>query len=235
MPCNIGYKSYAKIRIPEPQPQTFKAKIDAPKIDAELMARLGSEEPEFLEWINELDTKPLLEEALKRALVNISAKEVDFFVNDKGALEAQGRYLNEKEKRILTEAAAKVSERWQFEILGIVTQLLGYNATISQKENELVLEAEEEGKTHPCDYIKVSKKGEDAALVFEHFKSRKALELETAKFVTLAHKLGVKIILTSSDISEGDPFPGEERHSHHHGHRHGHNHHDHPHDRNHTD
>lgn len=221
MPCNIGYKNYIKIVIPAPQPQVFKAKVDAPKIDADLLAKLGSEDPEFLEWLNELDVKPLLEEALKRARARISTGGLEFSINDKGMLEAKGRYISDREKKVLTEATARVSERWQFEILGIVAELLGYIVTITQKGNEFLLEAEEEGKAHPCDYIKVTKRDDNAALVFEHFKSRSALQLETAKFLTLAHRLGIKIVLGDSTVSEGDPFPVEERHSHHHGHGHG--------------
>ena len=66
MPCNIGYKSYAEVVIPQPQPQIFKAKAEAPNIDADLLKKLGEEDPAFLEWLRDLDTRPLLEEALKR-------------------------------------------------------------------------------------------------------------------------------------------------------------------------
>lgn len=230
MPCNIGYKSYAKIEIPEPQPQTFKAKAEAPNIDAELLAKLGNEDPEFLEWVGGLDKKSLLEEALKRTLTldKINVRGIEFSINAEGMLEAKGSYINSKEKKILAETASRVSGRWQFQILGIVAQLLGYNVTITQSSSgEFLLEAEEEGKSHPCDYIKVTKKDGNATLTFEHFKSRGALQLETAKFLTLAHRLGVKIVLGDSTVSEGDPFPGEERQVHEHGH-HGHSHdHDH--------
>lgn len=224
MPCNIGVKSYSKVAIPAPQPQTFKAKAEAPKIDAELLAKLGNEDPEFLEWAQELDTKPLLEEALKRTLAKIGKKGVEFSINREEMLEAKGKYFSDKEKRELDEIASRVSDRWQFEILGIVTELLGYSAVISQKGNELCLEAEEEGKSHPCDYIKVVKTDRGASLVFEHFKSRKALTVGTAKFLVLAHKLGVKIALKDSTVSEGDPHTVEERHDHRHGHTHDHDH-----------
>lgn len=224
MPCNIGFKSYAKIVIPEPQPQTFKAKADAPKIDADLLAKLGNEDPDFLEWVSDLNTKSLLEEALKRTLAKTTEKDVKFKINAEGMLEAKGSYFEDREKKSLDQTASNVSECWQFEILGIVTQLLGYRVTITQTGGEFVLEAEEEGESHPCDYIKVVKKDGNATLVFEHFKSRSALQLETAKFLTLAHRLGVKIVVDESTVSEGDPFPGEERHSHGHGHHHGHDH-----------
>lgn len=225
MPCNIGYKSYAKIEIPEPQPQTFKAKSDAPSIDADLLAKLGSEDPEFLEWVGELNVRPLLEEALKRALSNVRTRGVEFSLADDGTLEAKGRYSNDREKKNLSDASSSVSKRWQFEVLGIATQLLGYTFTIRQNGDELILEAEEEGKSHPCDYIKISKKSGNSTLVFEHFKSRKELQVETAKFLVLADKLGIKIILDDTSVSEGDPFPSEHRHTH--GHRHTNNGHDH--------
>ena len=212
MPCNIGYKSYAKIEIPESQPQTFTVKSEAPDIDAELLEKLGEEDPEFLEWAQELDTKPLLEEALKRTLQKMNAGGVDFKVNARGVLEAKGRFITAREKKLLSEKVSAVSDRWQFEILGIVTELLGYRATIVQNNKDLILEAEEEGGTHPCDYIKIARQGGASELVFEHFKSRGALALETAKFLTLAHRLGVKIALRKNDVSEGDPFPDEIRH-----------------------
>ena len=227
MPCNIGYKNFSKVVIPEPEPQTFKAKANAPTIDADLLAKLGSEDPEFLEWIGELDTKSLLQEALKRILAKVKAQGVEFTVNAKGLLEAKGGYVTERQRKILEEATSRVSESWQFEILGIVTQLLDYRFTITQNGDEFVLEAEEEGKSHPCDHIKVTQKDGNATLTFEHFKSRRALEVETAKFLTLANKLGVRIVVGESRVSEGDPFPSEHRHGHHH-HHHGHSHdHDH--------
>ncbi|OGN06508.1 MAG: hypothetical protein A3B86_03615 [Candidatus Yanofskybacteria bacterium RIFCSPHIGHO2_02_FULL_38_22b] len=224
MPCNIGYKSIARVQIPAPQPQTFKAKADAPKIDADLLAKLGSEDEEFSEWLTELNTEPLLKEALKRALSKLSIKGIELSVNDKGELEAKGSYVDAKEKKNLSETFSRVSERWQFEILGIVAELLDYEVKITQNGDEFILEAEEEGKSHPCDYIKITKKDGDATVVFEHFKSRKALEVETAKFLSLAQKLGVKIVIRESTTSEGDPFPGENRHTHDHHHHHGHSH-----------
>ena len=157
MPCNIGYKSYATIKIPAPEPQTFTNNAMAPDIDADLLEKLGQEDTQFLEWAQEL---------------------------------------------------------------------LNYTVRITHKGGEFILEAEEEDKTHPCDYIKVSKKGGDATIVFEHFKSRDALKLETAKVLVLAHKLGIKIALGKSEVTEGDPLPNENRlrHRHDHGHSPDHSH-----------
>ena len=222
MPCNIGFRSYAKIAIPEPQPQVFKAKADAPNIDEELLDKLGAQDPEFLAWAQTLDTKPLLNEALKRALAKAPAGGIDFTVTDKGVLEAQGSYTNATQRKRLTDAASEISERWQFEVLGIVAQLLNYRVTITNRAGEFVLEGEDEKGTHPCNSLKITKKGADAAFTFEHFKSRDTLQTETAKFLTLAWRLGVKIALQSNAVVEGDPFPGEVRHQH--GHQHGHSH-----------
>ena len=80
MPCNFGFKSYAKVVIPEPQPEAFRAEVEGPKIDAELLEKLGNEEPEFLEWLSDLDAQPLLAEALKRTLTKIKTKGVKFTV-----------------------------------------------------------------------------------------------------------------------------------------------------------
>jgi hypothetical protein len=71
MPCDIGVRSFAKVEIPVPQPQEFSVKSEAPQVDEDLLGKLGIEDPEFLEGIQELDTKPLLEEALRRAQQNL--------------------------------------------------------------------------------------------------------------------------------------------------------------------
>lgn len=225
MPCNIGFKSFAKAEIPVPQPQTFKTKAEAPTIDADLLEKLGIEDATFLKWAQALDTKPLLKEALKRALAKLSVSGVEFQVNDEGVLEASGRYLSATEKRILAEQTSLVTDQWQIETLAIVTELLDYTPTISKNGKELTLVAEEAGKSHPCDYIKVTKKGGDGSICFEHFKSRSALDLATAKLLLLAHKLGVKIATGKLTVSEGDPLPSNIQHKHghyHDGHYHEH-------------
>lgn len=218
MPCNIGYKAYAKIEIPEPQPQTFTEKSEAPDIDAELLEKLGIEDPVFLKWAQDLDTKPLLQEALKRTLVAINTGWLDFTIDSQGMLETRSTFRSVSEKKRVIQQAAAVSDRWQFEILGIVAELLDYSVIITQKGDGMVLEAEEAGKSHPCDYIKVTRSRGVSEITFEHFKSRAALDLATAKFLALAHTLGVKIALGRREVSEGNPFPGEELHSHRHKH-----------------
>jgi hypothetical protein len=211
MPCNIGYKSYAKIKVPEPLPETFKEESQAPEIDESLLQKLGEEDPEFLEWAEELNPSPLLKEALKRTLSKVDAGGVDFKINSDGRLEAKGQFITAREKQILSEKSTSISNQWQFEVLGIVAELLGYSVTITVKGNESILEAEEEGKTHPCNYIRIVRKGNTSTLTFEHFKSRDKLSLETAKLLKLAHRLGIKIALVKNEVSEGDPFPDEGR------------------------
>lgn len=68
MPCDIGYKSIARIRVKPRMPSIFKERVEAPKIDKELSDNMGVDDAEFLEWASELDTTPLLNEALRRAL-----------------------------------------------------------------------------------------------------------------------------------------------------------------------
>ncbi len=50
MPCDIGYRAFARVTIPAPQPQEFAEKAQAPDIDQDLMDKLGVEDSEFLEW-----------------------------------------------------------------------------------------------------------------------------------------------------------------------------------------
>lgn len=224
MPCNIGYKASAKVTIPVPVPQEFRTKSEAPEINADLLEKLGVEDATFIEWVMGLDSKPLLEEALKRVLAKIDAKGISFTINDQGMLEASGSFTSATEKKRLAEQSSVATDQWQFEILAIVTELLDYTPTITKNGNELVLVAEEAGKSHPCDYIKVTKKSGDGSVCFEHFKSRKALDVGMAKFLLLAHKLGVKISLGKLEVSAGDPVPGEAHHAHGHGHGHWHSH-----------
>ncbi len=226
MPCDIGYKGYARVEIPVPEPQRFDVKSEAPAIDADLLEKLGIEDPDFLEWVSGLDRRPLLEEALKRALIRADTSGLDFMVDNRGMLQAKGSYVSPAQKKQLEKVSAAVADRWQFEILGIVAELLDYTVTITQSGDDMIMEAQEAGKTHPCDYIKVTRRKNTAEITFEHFKSRKALELAEAKFTALADKLGVKLSVKKREVKEGDPFPETVRHDqdHVHGHAQTHDH-----------
>lgn len=223
MPCDIGYKNYAQIRIPAPAPQEFKSKTEAPKIDADLLKKIGEEDPEFLEWAKELDTMPLLQEALKRALKKVEVGGVQFSIGKNGYLEAKATYRNAREQKSIEKTTETVSRRWQFEILGIVAELLDYTVTMAEKDGVTVLEAEERGKVHPCKYIKITKGPDEASMTFEHFASRKEMEIEMGKFLVLAERLGVKIAVVQS-VTSGQPIPGTHTHDHAHAHDHGHDH-----------
>ncbi len=227
MPCNIGYKNFAKAEIPAPVPEKFSAKSKAPAIDPELMEKLGVEDPVFLKWLPSLETAVLLQEALKRTIKKVGDGSVKFSIDKEGMLDASGTFTSAAEKKRLEKKTAQVTALWQFEVLGIVTELLEYTPIITENGDELILEAEEKGKSHPCDYIKVTRKGDNATVCFEHFKSREALDAATAKFLLLAHKLGVKITISRREVTQGHPFPNEIGHTHPHSHSHGHGYHTH--------
>lgn len=224
MPCNIGYKTYVPVRIPQPKPQTFKKKMPAPKVDQDLLEKLGIDDPQFLGWVIELNIKPLLEEALKRTLAVQSSGNVSLAIDENGNIVAESKYLNSGEKNQIEKITNKVLNRWQMEVLKIVTQLLGYDATIQSQTTEsnetFVLVAEESGKSHPCKYIRVSKDPSGKReITFEHFASRAELEKEKVKFAALSQKLGIKISLPESPVN-GQPIPGRVAEEHFHSHTH---------------
>lgn len=227
MPCDIGYRTTERVTIPVPQPQEFALATKAPDIDADLLKKLGEEDPQFLGWLRELNTFPLLQAALKRALRNVNTNGIDFTIGTDGALKATGSFITAAEKDRMQKTAEAVSDRWQFEILGIVVRLLKYDVVIREEDGMMILEAMEEGKSHPCDYIKVTRQDGNSTLTFEHFKTKKALEVGIAKFLSLAERMGIKIALSSFEAIEGRPFPIHERthaHNHTHGHTHNHSH-----------
>ncbi len=202
MPCDIGYKSYSRVSIPVPQPQKFKSKAKAPKVDADLLARLGQEDHDFLVWMQELDIGPLLQEALKRALQDYGPVSLKFSVSSGGQLVAEGEYKGSG-RRLLEEEAAAVSDRWQMEVLQIVVQLLGYETVIerSGSPEQTVIEGEKDSESGVHEYVRVARGSEGASVRFEHFRSKEALDAEKAKFLALAQKLGVKIDV--HDTEEG--------------------------------
>ncbi len=225
MPCDIGYRTYAPVRIPQPKPQVFKKRMPAPSVDQDLLEKLGVDDRQFLEWINELNIKPLLEEALKRALAVQLPRNVSFSITEDGNVLAEGAYLDGRGKDIIEKATDRMLNRWQMEVLKIVTQLLGYDANIQSRltgnSETLVLVAEEKGKSHPCKYVRISKDPNgNGEIAFEHFASKPGLEKEKIKFAALAQKLGIKIVLPDSPVN-GQPISVsiQEQHAHSHQHR----------------
>ncbi len=216
MPCDIGYKSYSRVRIPAPAPQKFKSKAKAPKVDAELMARLGQDDPQFVEWLTELDTAPLLQEALKRALAKVGADGVKFSVTPSG-LVAEAEYKSESKKRQIERATAAVSARWQMEVLGVIAQLLDFRFVITASgrpgSESFSLEGEKENGTGVHEYLRIENGAAGASFRFEHYRSAEALRQDRDKFLALAQKLGVKIAIVDTEDG-GQPIPQGTVHRH---------------------
>jgi hypothetical protein len=213
MPCDIGYKSYSRIRIPAPQPQKFKSKVKAPKVDAELMARLGQDDPQFVEWLNELDIAPLLQAALERALAATDGGSVEFSVAKNGDLIAEAEYKNDRARKKIEKAVAAVSARWQMEVLGVIAQLLDFSVVISAAGSSFTLEGEKENETGVHEYIRIVNEPSGASIRFEHYRSPEALQKDKDKLLALAQKLGVKIAVVDTEDG-GQPVPQGTVHRH---------------------
>lgn len=213
MPCNIGYKSYSRIRIPAPQPQKFKSKAKAPEVDAELMTRLGQDDPQFAEWLNELNIASLLTEALRRALARTDGGNVEFSIAKNGDLVAEAEYKSERSRKKIEKAVASISARWQMEVLCIIAELLDFRAVITTVGSSLILEGEKEKETGVHEYIRIENGTSGASIRFEHYRSAEALRQDKDKYLALSQKLGVKIALMDSEEG-GQPIPQGTVHQH---------------------
>lgn len=217
MPCNIGYKEVARTTIPKPVAKKFRAKVDAPKIDRELLNKIGEEDMVFVDWINNLDILPLLQEGLGRAQNSVKAPDkTTVKINSDGSLDINADYDSDRGKRNLESFTNKLSGRFQMQILGIVAELLDYTIEISQDKNSLVLEGEKsqrsDGRVNR--YLKISKNEQGAGeFRFEHFASPEELKREKQKFLALAQKFGIKIALESTEKS-GQPIAADAVHEH---------------------
>jgi len=208
MPCNIGYKSYSKASIPTPKPQEFKTKTESPKIDADLLAKIGEDDPEFLSWLQELDIKPLLKEALKRTLSKIDSKPIKFSVDENGWLEAKSNYKNQSQKKKLERIMNSVFTQFQLEVIGIAAELMDYKVDIRKTGlNTCSVQGTKNEKTTRKHFeISIDAENQESRIKFEHFESEKSLKSEERKFLGLAQKLGVKIIVVETQKS-GNPIP----------------------------
>ena len=203
MPCDIGYRSVARARIAATTPDTFASRARAPEVDRELLARLGQDDPEFLAWWRELDAEPLLQQALARTRVALGPR------GDDVALSVQDGVLSSRITAAKAEAealAATIAGRWPMEVLRIVCELLDYDVSLTVRNGTLVIEGEKHGDGGVHEYIAVTYAANDTAGVrFEHFSSDAALVTEQARFLTLAHKLGVRVCL-SGERRSGQPI-----------------------------
>ena len=213
MPCDMGYKSFSRVQIPTPTPQEFKNKTEAPQVDAELMSRIGQDDPSFIEWMNELDSNSLLTLALNRALSKITLPDgLSFSIGSSGNLEARGTYLNVSTKRSLMDVTDRVSRRWQMEVLRIVAELLDFAVVISETTQDghvtIMLEAEKQSDAPVTEYLRITSDPlNGSSMLFEHFASKKLLDTTRNKFLALAEKLGVPIILGKTE-ERGSPIQG---------------------------
>lgn len=173
MPCNIGYQDTIPVRV------EAQVKGQAPSIDGKLLERLGADDPAFVEWLDGLDTGPLLQAALDRLEQVFDTSGMSLELVAGGALQATGP------DRARLDAAVR---RWQLEVLGVVAQILGYDAQVTdrgvvgQRPTERGIE----------EHFTVTFEG-GLRLKFEHFKSRRALESEVLKFIALARLLGLPL------------------------------------------
>jgi hypothetical protein len=203
VPCDIGYRSVARAEL----------RTAPPEVDAELLARLGIDDPAFVDWLTALDTGPLLERALERTLA------AQFFRSQS----APGRFSIEngmlKSETDTPEIGALVAKRWQMEVLRLVCELLDYDVTIEERGGAIVIEGEKtthSGDHHVHEYIAItSDKAGGADVRFEHFSSDEALATEQARFFALAQKLSLRARLTGEKRA-GQKIPPGTRHPHKH-------------------
>ncbi len=200
MPCDIGYRSVSRARLPDPAPQTFESRATAPAVDAELLDRLGQDDPAFLGWLRDLEAGPLLATALERALAAstpLAFPSMQFAIRG-GALAARATTRNDAERVRAEETAAAVSKRWQIEVLRMVAELLDFVVTVSRaRENGRdiwVIEGEKTGSGGVREWLRItSDTAGGVQIQFEHFASAALLATEETKLLALAQKLGVPV------------------------------------------
>jgi hypothetical protein len=208
MPCDLGYRSRADVRIQAPSKEPVQSRTKALDLDAELADRLGEEDPAFLDWLVELDAGPLLEKALERALAALQPGPSFSFRIANGTLAGSTSVAAGAEA-----VFERVAARWQLELLGIAGEILDYalSLEVAREGGREVwtLSGEKTTSSGVREFLRISLDASGKAqIAFEHFKSRRALELEEARFYALAHRLGVRIAVGrrergGQDIPEG--------------------------------
>lgn len=215
MPCDLGYRNYSRIRIPAPQPKELKTKSEAPKIDADLLAKIGEDDTAFLEWMRELNIEPLLQEALRRAIkVAGPTKRITFYIAANGDLIATAKYLNDREKKKLEEQIQTITNGWQMEVLSIAAELLDYEVVKTESNGSFTVEGEKHENSGVHKYLRIERQENgDSAIRFEHFKTKDEAAKEKQKFLGLSQKLGVKIRILDTE-ERGAPIPHGAIHKH---------------------
>jgi len=218
VPCDIGYRTIAETRVVVPKPQTFESRTAAPEIDAELLDRLGQEDPAFLRWAQELDLSPLLAKALERALAALSPRSKVEFAVRSGALAARSTVRGDAEKAKAEADIEAVARRWTVEVLRVIAELLDYQVTLVAARIDgrdvLVIEGEKTRGGDVREFLRITADAKGNAEVrLEHFASEPALSAEEARLLALARRLGVRLTVKQLRRS-GKPIPKGAKHSH---------------------
>jgi hypothetical protein len=203
VPCDIGYRSVSRARIDEPVPETFESRTEPPEVDAQLLERLGVEDPVFLDWLRDLDSGPLLEQALERALAAVGRPPGVEVAIRNGRLAARATTAGAASRARVERAVGALSRRWQMEVLRVVAELLDYEVTLATAREDgrdvLVLSGEKRGDSDVRAYLRVTALARGEVQVrFEHWASEGELEAEAVRFSGLAQRLGVRVAFVES-------------------------------------
>lgn len=207
MPCNTGYREYVRVTIPVVKKETLRKKVEAPQIDAKLLAKIGADDSKFREWLMELDPAPLWQEALDRVLKKADdLKGIKFSIDKDGYLQAKAKIAGGEDKRTYSAKIDAIGSAFQMEVIGIVAQLLDYEIVIQEAGDEIVLEGEKQSDAKVHEYLRVATSGQGTAtLEFEHFSSPDKLKTEERKFLGLAQKFGIKMVIAER-VCAGQPI-----------------------------
>ncbi len=162
-------------------------RTQAEPVDTDLLEKLGVDDPRFVEWLNALDTTPLLETALART-------------QGSAAFRIEGGML------VGPADGAAIEQRWQLEVLRVVLELLDYETFIDNG----VLEGEKRSGKGVNEFVRVTSGRE---LRFEHFASDQELASEQRRFLALAQKLSLRLRL-EGEQRRGQPIPKGAVHPH---------------------
>lgn len=184
MSCNIGYRRTVRASTAK------RARGSAPRVDQDLLDRIGAEDPDFLDWLQGLDMPPLLKAALDRTRLAVGGGVTLTFGAD-GFLDVEAP----------TQAQAdRALTRWQLEVIAVIAQVLGYETRVSGT----TLDA---AKPEHGESFRVTLEGGSTSLRFEHFKTRDSLDDEMRKLLALLQRAGIDIRIQGDD----DDGPGTQQ------------------------